>query len=153
MRKKAASQLALIAADIEKRFPQYAALTSPKPLTAEEGQTLLGADEALVFIQSGYDESYVFALTRDGFGWATIALDARTLSDKVAGFRRGLNVEDIAQSSAAGERTLFDLAAAHELYGLLLGPIEGLIKGKRHLLIIIDHGDRNPQRGQTSALQ
>jgi CHAT domain-containing protein len=136
MRKKAASQLALIAADIEKHFPEYAALTSPKPLKAEEGQALLGADEALVFIQSGYDESYVFALTRDGFGWATIALDAKALSDKVAAFRRGLKVEDIAQPSVGGRRTLFDLAAAHELYGLLLGPVEGLIKGKRHLLVV-----------------
>jgi CHAT domain-containing protein/Tfp pilus assembly protein PilF len=135
MRKKADSQLALIAADIEKQFPDYAALTNSKPLKAEEAQKLLGVDEALVFVQLGYTESYVFALTRDGFGWATIALDAKRLSDKVAAFRRGLNVEDITQL-VAGQRTLFDLAAAHELYGLLLGPVEGLIKGKRHLLVV-----------------
>jgi CHAT domain-containing protein/tetratricopeptide (TPR) repeat protein len=135
MRKQADSRLAAVAADIEKHFPEYAALTSPKPLKAEEAQKLLGADEALVFIQSGYTESYVFALTRDGFGWAPIALDPQALSDKVAAFRRGLNVEDISQP-AAGPRTLFDLAAAHELYGLLLGPVEGLIKGKRHLLVV-----------------
>lgn len=136
IRKDVASRLARIATDIEKQFPNYAALTSPKPLKVEEAQKLLlGADEALVFIQSGHEESYVFAVTRDGFGWATIALDPKGLSDKVATFRRGLNVEDIAQPSA-GQRTLFDLAAAHELYGLLLGPVEGLIKGKRNLLVV-----------------
>jgi CHAT domain-containing protein len=133
MRKEVASRLAGIAADIDKRFPNYAALTSPTPLKVEEAQKLLAADEALVFIQSGYDESYVFAATRDGFGWSTIALDPKALSDKVAAFRRGLNVEDIAST---GQRTLFDLAGAHELYGLLLGPVEGLIKGKRNLLVV-----------------
>ncbi len=135
IRKDVDSRLAGIAADIDKRFPDYAALTSPKPLKAEEAQKLLGADEALVFVQSGYEESYVFAVTREGFGWATIALDPRGLSDKVAAFRRGLNVEDIAQPTS-GQRTLFDLAAAHELYGLLLAPVEGLIKGKRSLLVV-----------------
>ena len=135
IRRDVGSRLASIAADIDKRFPDYAALTSPKPLGAEETQKLLGADEALVFIQSGYEESYVFVVTRESFGWATIALDPKALSDKVAAFRRGLKVEDIAQP-ASGRRTLFDLAGAHELYGLLLGPVEGLIKGKRNLLVV-----------------
>jgi CHAT domain-containing protein/tetratricopeptide (TPR) repeat protein len=137
MRKKVDAQLADVAADIEKRFPDYAALTSPKPLTAEEAQKLLGGDEALVFIQLGYTESYVFALTRNAFGWATIPFDAKALSDKVAAFRRGLNVEDIVRSAEVkGQRQLFDLAAAHELYLALVGPVEGLIKDKRHLLVV-----------------
>ena len=31
---------------------------------------------------------------------------------------------------------LFDLAVAHELYRVLIGPVEALIKGKRHLLVV-----------------
>jgi CHAT domain-containing protein len=134
MRKKVDSQLADIAADIEKRFPDYAALTDPKPLKAEEAQTLLGDDEGLVFIQLGYTESYVFAGTREAFGWATIPFDAKALSDKVAAFRRGLSIADM--SASKGQRQLFDLAAAHELHVALIGPVERLIKGKRHLLIV-----------------
>src|SRR3569833_1471298 len=34
------------------------------------------------------------------------------------------------------KRTLFDLGAANELYGSLLGPVDALVKGKRHLLVI-----------------
>jgi hypothetical protein len=34
-------------------------------------QRLLGADEALVFFLAGANESYVFALTREGFEWRT----------------------------------------------------------------------------------
>ena len=31
---------------------------------------------------------------------------------------------------------MFDLGVAHELYGTLLGPVEALIKGKPHLLVV-----------------
>ncbi len=83
----------------------------------------------------GYTESYVFALTREGFAWAPIALDAKAMAGKVTAFRRGLNIEDIDRlHEAQGAR--FDLAGAHELYRVLIGPVENLIKGKRHLLFV-----------------
>ena len=135
MRKQVNARLGEIAVDIEKQFPDYAALTSPKPLAVAEAQRLLGADEALIFLQIGYGESFVFALTREGFSWAPIALDAKAITDKVAAFRRGLSVEDVATIEAQDSR-LFDLAGAHELYVALLRPVEGLIKGKRHLLFV-----------------
>src|SRR4029079_16179967 len=69
------------------------------------------------------------------FRWATIALDAKAMADKVAAFRQGLRVEDIVQSASV-PRTMFDLGLAYELYGTLLGPVDDLIKGKRQLLIV-----------------
>ena len=75
------------------------------------------------------------ALTRDGFRWATIPLDAKAMADKVAAFRQGLRVEDIVQSASV-PRTMFDLGLAYELYGALLRPVDDLIKGKRQLLIV-----------------
>ena len=58
----------------KRNFPTMRRLANPKPLKAEEVQQLLGADEALVFFLTGDKESYVFALTREGFGWKTIPL-------------------------------------------------------------------------------
>ena len=114
------------AAFIEQDFPDYTALTRPKPLKVEEAQKLLETDEALVFIQLGYAKSYVFAVTRDNIHWATIPLDAKQLAEKVAGFRRGLNVEDLSRAiQVNSRRQLFDLAAAHELYVTLLPPGRG----------------------------
>ena len=46
-------RLTAIAARLDNEFPDYAALAHPKPLTAEEVQNLLGADEALVFFLVG----------------------------------------------------------------------------------------------------
>ncbi|MFZ2141260.1 MAG: CHAT domain-containing tetratricopeptide repeat protein [Xanthobacteraceae bacterium] len=127
-------QLVAAAAHIEKKFPEYAALTNPKPLKAEEVQQLLGVDEALLFWLVGEKESYVFALTRDGFDWRTIEIGAEGLSEKVTALRSTLDLGKLQRS--AGKPELFDLALAHELYLALLGPVEGLVRDKRHLLVV-----------------
>jgi CHAT domain-containing protein/tetratricopeptide (TPR) repeat protein len=126
-------QLVAAAAHIEKEFPEYAALTNPKPLKAEEVQQLLGVDEALLFWLVG-EESYVFAVTRDGFDWRRIEIGAESLSEKVTALRSTLDLGKLQRS--AGKPELFDLALAHELYLALLGPVEGLVRDKRHLLVV-----------------
>jgi len=81
-------------------------------------------------------ESYVFALTRERFDWKPFPLGAEALSQKVAAFRRGLDVDKIGNGNAAsGNAGLFDLALANELYATLLGPLEPLVKDKRSLLV------------------
>jgi CHAT domain-containing protein len=99
-------------------------------------QRLLGADEALVFFLAGANESYVFALTRESFEWRTISLGEKNMAAKVAAFRRGLDVDELTKSVSMGNAQLFDLAAAHELYVALFGPVEPLIKDKPLLLIV-----------------
>jgi CHAT domain-containing protein len=117
-------------------FPDYAALSSPKPLAAADAQKRLGPDEALTFLVSAEDESYVFALTRDAFDWRVIPIGRKELAAKVARFRRGLDVDDFAAALAAGKPVYFDLALAHELYTQLLGPVEAIIKDKRNLAVV-----------------
>jgi tetratricopeptide (TPR) repeat protein/CHAT domain-containing protein len=124
-----------------KEFPDYAALSNPPPMTAREIQALLSDDEALVFFAAAGDqESYVFALTRGGFDWKPIPLGGEALAAKVAAFRRGLDVDMVADTpvlAASGiKRELFDLGLASDLYTSLLGPVEPLIKGKRQLLVV-----------------
>jgi tetratricopeptide (TPR) repeat protein/CHAT domain-containing protein len=121
---------------LEREFPDYAALATPKPSTLKEVQTLVAADEALVFWLVGDQQSYVFAVTAADFAWRAVPLGAKDLGAKAAAFRRGLDVEDLQASIAAGRADLFDLGFAHDLYGTLLGPIESLIKDKRHLLLV-----------------
>ncbi|MEZ5820837.1 MAG: CHAT domain-containing tetratricopeptide repeat protein [Xanthobacteraceae bacterium] len=115
-------------------FPEYSALSNPLPLTSGEVQSLLSADEAMVLFAIIEKESYVLALTRDGFDWKPISLGAEALSQKIAAFRRGL---DIAKASdASGKSGLFDLALANELYAALLSPVAPLIRDKRSLLVV-----------------
>ena len=114
-------RIATTATQLGKRFPDYAALASPRPLEAVDVQRLLGDDEALVFFLTGAKESYVFALTRSGFDWSTIALGTDDLATKAAAFRRGLDVAEFVQSR---DPQLFDLALAHDLHSALLAPVE-----------------------------
>jgi CHAT domain-containing protein len=111
---------------LEKEFPNYAALSSPKPLKVEDIQKLLGNYEALVFLLTGEEESYVFAVTADRFDWRTIPAGKDAIAGKVAAFRRGLELDTM---------KAFDLGLANELFTLLIGPVDSLIKDKGHLLV------------------
>jgi CHAT domain-containing protein/Tfp pilus assembly protein PilF len=126
------AKLADANARLEKQFPDYVALTNPKPLTLKEAQGLLGPDEALIQWVAAEDKTELFVLTREGADWHTLPVKADALTDKVAAFRRGLTVE--AASAAASEQ--FDLAFAHDVYKELLGPAEAVLKRKRNLLFV-----------------
>ena len=79
-------------------------------------------------------ESYVIAITRESFDWKPIPRGAETLSQKIAAFRRGLDLGKA--SDASGKSALFDLALAHELHETLLAPVDALIKDKPSLLVV-----------------
>jgi CHAT domain-containing protein/tetratricopeptide (TPR) repeat protein len=174
-------KLGIIGVRLEREFPQYAALASPFPLKTQELQQILGGDEVLLFLLSGnhHWETYVFALTRDKFEWKTIPIGGEALAEKVAGFRRGLDVDALRRglvrtdctqveadkrglsrvecarvvakeceearmrglarddcAPAQGQRELFDLGLAYDLYNTLIGPVEAMIKDKRHLIVV-----------------
>jgi CHAT domain-containing protein/Tfp pilus assembly protein PilF len=136
-------RLAAIATErqaLEKVFaaelPGYAALSHPQPLTVKDIQALLSDGEALVLFAPGDEETYVFAVTRTAVAAKIIPLAAAALSEKVAAFRRGLDVEALRRSAQGGKPVLFDLGLANELYAALIGPVEEVIKDSRHLLVV-----------------
>ena len=80
-------------ARLEKQFPDYVALTNPKPLSVKDSQALLGPDEALILWITAEDQTELFVLTREGADWHTLPIKAEALTQKVTAFRRGLTVE------------------------------------------------------------
>ena len=131
----AEERLFTLAQALEREFPKYTELTSPKPLGLKDVHRLLSAEEALVvFLPEGKDETFVWAVTSDSSAWQRISLDDKTLGQKVASLRNGLDQEDLEKAAKAG--TLFDLRLSHELYAALLAPIADVLKNKRHLLIV-----------------
>lgn len=138
---RARTRLAAIAAErvslqkiLSVEFPDYAALSNPLPMTTTEIQSLLSGDEAMVLFAVTEKQSYVVAITREGFDWKPIPRGAESLAQKIAAFRRGLDVGKA--SDASGKSGLFDLALANELYATLLAPVETLVKDKRSLLVV-----------------
>ena len=130
------SRIAATGARLEREFPDYAALADPKPLKADAVGQSLGSDEAMVFWLVGERRSWVFALTGDGFAWQAIPVGEKAMTEKIAAFRRGLDVEKLRETAENPKPELFDLALAHELYTTLLAPVEALIRDKHDLIVV-----------------
>ena len=139
MRRRAAelsAEVERLNKDIAAKYPEYASLVSPKPIAVTRVQELLGADEALVFFLSSQADTQVFAVSRERFVWKTIPLGADAIAAKVMQLRQGLDVNDLLKSIDAGKPVLFNLGVAYDLYQTLLGPVDDVIKAKRHLLAV-----------------
>ena len=151
------ASLAEIDIRLKAAFPDYAALASPQPLSVEEVQAQLGADEALVLTldtpewQPTPEETFIWAVTKTEVRWVRSELGTAALRREVAALRCGLDADawhgDGKQRCAnllelppggtllADAPLPFDAARAHALYKGLFGEVEDLIVGK-HLLIV-----------------
>jgi tetratricopeptide (TPR) repeat protein/CHAT domain-containing protein len=131
-----AKQRAALQGVFAAEFPDYAALSNPQPLTLKDFLPLLSDGEALLLFATGDKESYVFAASRTAAAMRVIPLGTASLSEKVAAFRRGLDVEALRLSAEGGKPVLFDLGLANELYVSLIGPVEQVVKDARHVLVV-----------------
>lgn len=121
--------------DLRTRFPEYFNLLRPEPLSAAQIAQLLGPSEALVQILCSYDETYVWAITREQAVWHRVDLDPDSLSRAVGKLRASLDIEEL-KATVGNGAPLFDLGLAHDLYRRLLGPARETIAGKSSLLVV-----------------
>src|SRR6516162_3402663 len=110
------------------RFPDYVALSKPQPLSLQETQTLLGDDEALIIVDLD-EESYAWIVTKNRAEWKQLSINAEDVSKAIAILRVALDPESPKP---------FDLAAAHQLYEQVLGPIKELISEKTRLSFVLN---------------
>ena len=144
------ARLQEIDASLATRFPEYATLTETTPLPLAEAAKLLGADEALLLFAPTRDDTYLWVVTRSQSRWVRIALGSKALADQVKALRCGLDaigewqgdgaqrcLELLGRQALSGDMGLlpFDLLRAHQLYRLLFGQVEDLIRAKQLLVI------------------
>ena len=132
-RQEVEAQLVGASAQISTEFPDYADLVNPKPLSLAEAQKLLAADEALVLFHVSDTGNYVWAITPDRVEWQKINLSRDELNDGVQKLRTSVERVEIPERSIA---RAFDLDLAYSLYSALLGPVEPLLSGKGHLIVV-----------------
>jgi len=129
---------------IRANSPRYAALTQPKPLSAQQAQRLLDADTILLDYSLGAKRSLLFLLTPTALD--AYALPKRDDIEKAA--RHTYDLLTARNHSVEGETTLQRKArlaienaeyreAAATLSQMVLGPVAGKLGGKR-LLIAAD---------------
>ncbi|WP_170991554.1 CHAT domain-containing tetratricopeptide repeat protein [Bradyrhizobium elkanii] len=141
-------------------FPDYASFIQPVPLPVEDVQELLSPEEALVLILDTTEEAplpeetFIWVITKQHCRWMHSHLGTLKLVELVrvlrcgldhqewateADKKRSLELLDLNECPDDGSRPLpFNLEKSHELYSALFGQVEGLIDGKR--LIIVPSG-------------
>ncbi len=153
--------------EIDKRltakFPNYAVLASSAPLSVDDVQAQLRADEALVLFldtpewKPTPEETFIWVVTKTDLRWVHSELGTPALGREIATLRCGLDADawsgdgwqkcrDLTNTEPARDKLgdiivaklPFDLARARALYKSLFGEAEGLIKGKS--LIIVPSG-------------
>jgi CHAT domain-containing protein/tetratricopeptide (TPR) repeat protein len=123
-------------AEISTKFPDYANLINPKPLTVNEVRTHLRANEVLISMFSSENKTYVWAMPKQGkVGFHVADLGRQDLSKRVTALRSALDPGAIA---SLGDIPDFDVVGAYDLYAKLLKPLESSWKKHPSLLIVAD---------------
>jgi CHAT domain-containing protein len=119
--------------EIERKFPEYANLVNPKPASIAQVSKQLKNDEVLVSWYFADQEAFVWAITKQGPPqFHRIALGRTQMGQMVAKLRKALDpgvatIDDIPP---------FDIALAHQLYQLILAPVQSALADKRVMLSV-----------------
>ena len=118
--------------ELQARFPRYGALVATTPVGFDELSASLASQEGVLRIAVAPEASYAFLMRGDGRAAAHRGpLGEGPLRTRVQALRSALTF-------ASGSPPPFDLAAAHDLYRDLLGPLGTELAGLQHLVIVAD---------------
>ncbi len=118
--------------EIGVRFPDYAELIDPKPANVTQTQGALRSGEAFLSFYFGQERSFVWAVPKTGpVMFAEIASSPQEIDAKVRKLREALEPN----AATISDIPAFDTALAHELYSLLLKPVEAVWRPARSLIV------------------
>ena len=119
--------------EISRRFPAYADLVAPKPPSVEQIKATLTDGEAMLSFYFGQTSSFVWAVPKNGpVAFAAIKASSGDIESKVRKLREALEP----QAAMISDIPPFDLKLAHELYSLLLQPVESGWKPAKNLILV-----------------
>lgn len=119
--------------EISQRFPTYADLVSPKPPSVEQIKATLAEGEAMLSFYFGQNNSFVWAVPKNGpVAFAAIKASSGDIESMVRKLREALEP----QAAMISDIPPFDLKLAHELYSLLLQPVESGWKPAKNLIMV-----------------
>jgi len=118
--------------ELATKFPAYAELADPKPITIADTQTLLAPDQAMIVFVIGAQESYVAAIGHGSYKIEIIPIGGKELTVAVKALRHTLNPE--------GKTSVppFDAITAYQLYAWLLAPLEAQLHEVHQLYVVTD---------------
>lgn len=120
---------------IQEKFPSYAVLVSPKPLSLVDTQALLRFDEGLLtFLWSKEgDQIHVFVIRRHSSLAYTVKLAVKEMENFVSQLRTGVDTNRVDQLSDIPH---FNVGLSHQLYKRLMAPAEEILSEVNHLFVV-----------------
>ena len=126
----------VLAEEINTRFPKYAELTHPRPVSILQLQKHLQPGEAFISIYTSDKHCYIWVIPHEGqTAFSTVPLGRQRLSQMVSDLRKALDPKPI----TIGDIPEFDISLAYELYRWLLEPVKNRWQSAKDLLIVA-HG-------------
>src|SRR5262249_35601654 len=122
---------------LAREFPAYAEIASPRPVTLDDLQMLLGPDEAMLAYAVATDRTFILAVRRDRADLFEAKVGAQALRDAIAELRASLSPEDIRTPEQLLERG-FPATQAYALYNKLFAPVEKILQGARLVYVVPD---------------
>jgi CHAT domain-containing protein len=111
---------------LHRRFPDFATLAKPKPISIKDTQALLANDEALVVFD--FDaRSYAWVITKTDSDWVELKVFAKDLDQQVKQLRESLTFDIDKQ---------FNTSLAHKIYQETFGAIAEKLVDKTRLSVI-----------------
>jgi CHAT domain-containing protein/tetratricopeptide (TPR) repeat protein len=119
--------------EISRKFPAYADLVSPKPPAVSEIRATLADGEAMLSFYFGQGGSFVWAVPKTGpVAFAAIKATSGDIESRIRKLREALEP----QAAMISDIPPFDLKLAHEVYSLLLKPVESGWKPAKNLIVV-----------------
>ena len=115
--------------------PVFKDLYSLKPLLISDVQQLLTNSEAMtVFsVSHSLEHNYAFLVTKDDARAYKIDLSESELEEMVSALRGDIDLSEVV---SVGDLPKFDMDLSYELYSKLFGPVEDMLEGVEHLLVV-----------------
>ena len=115
---------------IEEKRPDFATLTTPRPISASDVRAALGPSEVLLSIHSIEDRFISFSIDRNSIRYSVSDMTPEHAGALVARLRKTLDVADRGSRAPS-----FDFSSGLVLYEAFIKPHEEIFKGKRSLII------------------
>lgn len=119
--------------DIARKFPEYADLVDPKPVTVDRVAKLLQSGEVLVNWYLGDWGSYVWVISHKGLAASSaLSITRVQVASDVTKLRKSLDPN----VSSVDEIPPYDMTIANNLYNKLLAPVKSSLDGQKVVLAV-----------------
>ncbi len=127
-KRQSEASIKTLEAELAQKFPEYRALTHPRPLSLVALRERLAPEEGLISFLIGRRHSFVTLIKRDGIHIGHIKEGESSIAETVTALRRALEIQ-------AGSINDYDSTRAHQLYQAIFEEIESPMKGVEHLIV------------------